>query len=65
MADVIRRTPEEVKPCVDAGDTLLVCAYDNSDKFTEYRLEGAIALSELRTKEQTLAPDKDIVFYCA
>ena len=65
MADVIRREPVEVKPCVDAGDTLLVCAYDDSAKFATYRLEGAIALSELRDKEQRLSPEKEIVFYCA
>lgn len=65
MADVIRRTPADVKPFVDEGDTLLVCAYDDSDKFATYRLEGAIALSELRAKEDDLAPEKDIVFYCA
>ena len=64
MADVIRRTPEDVKTCVDAGGALLVCAYDNSDKFAEYRLEGAIALSELRVMDEGLAPDKEIVFYC-
>ena len=65
MADVIRRTPEDVKPCVDAGDTLLVCAYDDSEKFATYRLEGSIALSELHDREDGLAPENDIVFYCA
>ncbi len=65
MADIIRRTPEDVKACVDAGDTLLVCAYDNNDKFAEYRLEGAISLSELRVKVEGLATGQDIVFYCA
>ena len=65
MSDVIRRTPEDVKPCVDAGDAFLVCAYDDSDKFATYRLEGAIALSEFRKKEAGLTPDKEIVFYCA
>ena len=65
MADVVRRTPDEVKSSVDAGDTMLVCAYDNNDKFAAYQLEGAIALSELRVKEEGLATDQDIVFYCA
>ena len=65
MSDVIRRTPRDVKPCVDAGDTLLVCAYENRDMFVTYRLDGAIALSELREREEGLAPDKNIVFYFA
>ena len=64
MADVIRRTPEDVKSCVEAG-ALLVCAYDNSEKFATYQLDGAIPLSELRAKEATLATDQELIFYCA
>ena len=65
MTDVIRRTVNDVKPRVESGDALLVCAYDSDDKFAQYRLDGAIALSELRSKENALNPGQELIFYCA
>lgn len=44
---------------------LLVCAYDDDQKFQENRLAGAIPFSEFRRKVNQLPGDKEIIFYCA
>ena len=47
------------------GIALLICAYDSDDKFRNVHLEGAIALSEFKTNLNTIAKDKELIFYCA
>ena len=65
MAEAIRITPEETYQKLRAGKALLVCAYDNEERFRNLQLEGAISFSELRAKLPALAKDQEIVFYCA
>lgn len=65
MSDVIRITAEKARAGVVAGDTLLVCAYDSDEKFATYHLEGAVSLSEFKTKVDGLDKDMELVFYCA
>jgi rhodanese-related sulfurtransferase len=65
MADVIRIAPEEVRKKVTSGAVLLVCAYDNEEKFKQFHVEGAISLSEFRSKLPFLNKDHEIIFYCA
>jgi rhodanese-related sulfurtransferase len=48
-----------------AGTLLLVCAYDNEEKFKALHLQGAISLNELRSRLDSLSKDQEIVFYCA
>jgi hypothetical protein len=65
MTNIRRVSPEEIKAKVDAGSTLLVCAYDNPDKFAKNHLEGALPLSVFEEKIPSLSKDQAIVFYCA
>jgi hypothetical protein len=65
MADAIRITPEETYQKLRAGKALLVCAYDNEERFRNLQLEGAISFSELRAKLPALSKDQEIVLYCA
>ena len=44
---------------------LLICAYDDDEKFKAVSLEGAISLSEFKTKTGELKKDQEIIFYCA
>ena len=46
-----------------AGKALLVCAYEDEAKFKMLQLEGAISLSEFKSKLPSLAKDQEIVFY--
>ena len=61
----IRMTPEGVRPRVQSGGALLVCAYDDEEKFKKMQLEGAISLGEFKSRLPLLPMDQEIVFYCA
>jgi len=47
------------------ADALLVCAYDDPEKWEHYRVEEAISLHELRRREPSLEKDRELIFYCA
>jgi rhodanese-related sulfurtransferase len=66
MTKPIIRTPvEEVKQKVASGSALLVCAYDDEQKFQQLHLEGAISLAEFKSRFFALEKDREIIFYCA
>jgi len=65
MTEPERISPEEAYQKLKAGGALLVCAYEDEEKFKKMRLEGAISLGELRLKLPSLSRDQEIVFYCA
>lgn len=65
MIDVPRVTPREIKPRVETGEALLVCAYDDELKFLRMRLEGAISWFEFNKNLNRIAKDREIVLYCA
>jgi len=47
------------------SDALLVCAYESHKKCEKLRLEGAITLTELKSKESELSTGQELIFYCA
>ena len=61
----IRLSPREVRKKVTAGSALLVCAYEDEDKFKNNFLEGAISFAEFQSRLPTLSKEQEIVFYCA
>ncbi len=65
MPEIMRVAPREARESVASGRALLVCAYDDDEAFRRMRLEGAISLREFRTRLQSLAKEREIVFYCA
>ena len=65
LKDIARVSPNEVHPRVHSGSSLLVCAYDNQEKFEKNHLQGAISLDVLKLKASTLPKDQELVFYCA
>jgi hypothetical protein len=64
MADIARIDPKEARQHMGAG-ALLVCAYDDSRKYSENHLEGAISLHDLDQRAATLPRDRELIFYCA
>jgi len=62
---VSRISVQQAKEMVDAGSGLLVCAYDDEDKFKNNHLAGAISLAEFRSRPSSVTKDQEIVFYCA
>jgi hypothetical protein len=60
---VQRISAAEAKARTDAGQSLLVCIYDD-DKFTSQAyLEGAIPMSEFLKRKPTLSKETHIIFY--
>lgn len=58
--------PEEARRSVQAGEALLVCAYDDEEQARQNLLEGAILLGELEARRDAgLEKDKALIFYCA
>ena len=65
MKEPIRISPEDARKRVLSGSALLVCAYEDNEKFRQMHLEGAISFNEFKNKVATLPKDKEIIFYCA
>ena len=65
MKEPIRISVEEARQKVNSGAALLVCAYDDGEKFKNNHLAGAISFSEFMAKLSTLSTEKEIIFYCA
>ncbi len=65
MADVERISVQDARSRVQSGEALLVCAYDNEEKFGSLHLEGALAFSDFRSKADSLQKAREIIFYCA
>jgi hypothetical protein len=65
MVEPKRVSPEGVHQKLNLGEVLLVCAYEDEAKFKKMQLQGAISLSEFKSKLSSLSKDQEIVFYCA
>jgi hypothetical protein len=65
MSKHLRISPQEVRANVTSGSALLVCAYDNEEKFKNNRLDGAISLAEFKSRLSDLSKGQQIIFYCA
>jgi rhodanese-related sulfurtransferase len=58
----VQRAHEQIE---SDPDTLLVCAYDDDEKFEQNHLEGAISLDDLESRADSLPKSTEIIFYCA
>jgi rhodanese-related sulfurtransferase len=63
--DIERIDPVQARAHVISGNALLVCAYDDQEKFRQNHLEGALSLQDLRAIEDELPRSREIIFYCA
>ena len=61
----VRITPQEAYEKVKAGQALLVCGYEEDEKFNAFRLEMALSFAEFQKMLPTLPRDREIIFYCA
>lgn len=50
---------------VHAKEALLVCGYNDGEKFKTMQLEGAITYREFESRLPELSKDQEIIFYCA
>ncbi len=63
MSEPERVTPEEAYNKLKSGRALLVCAYEDEERFKKLQLEGAISLNAFKSRLPSLAKDQEIVFY--
>ena len=61
----VRITPQEAYEKVKAGQAILVCGYEEEEKFKALRLEMAVSFAEFQRMLPTLPKDRMIIFYCA
>lgn len=64
MADPIRMSPQVVREKVVGGAVLLVCAYEDEEKFRQMHLEGAISYTDFTSRLPSFSMDQEIIFYC-
>ena len=65
MIEPIRILPEETRKKVLSGTAILVCAYEDEEKFKKMHLEGGISFNAFKSKIASLSREQEIVFYCA
>jgi hypothetical protein len=61
----VRITPRDAYTKVKAGQAILVCGYEDEEKFRAMRLEMAVSFAEFQKMLPTLPTDREIIFYCA
>ena len=64
MSEPERVTAEEVYGKSKSGKALLVCAYEDEERFKKLQLEGAISFNAFKLKLPSLSKGQEIVFYC-
>jgi hypothetical protein len=65
MAEPARISPQEARRKVQAGEALLVCAYDSDEKCRQNQLDGAIPLTEFQAQSGSVPKNRELLFYCA
>jgi len=63
MTEPTRISAEEARKKVTAGEALLVCAYEDEEKFRRTHLQGAISLREFKSRLSGLSKGREIIFY--
>lgn len=60
-----RIPPHEARANMQSQDALLVCAYENDQKFEQNHLEGALSLKDFESQLDNIDKDRELIFYCA
>jgi hypothetical protein len=63
MTEPIRIPAEEARKKVTSGEAILVCAYDDEEKFRKMHLQDAISLQEFKNRLPALNKEQEIIFY--
>ena len=65
MAEFTMISADETYQKTKSGKALLVCAYEDDDKFRKLRLEDAISLKDFESRLSKIPKGQEIIFYCA
>lgn len=65
MKEARRIKPDEARRKVQAGEALLVCAYESEGTCSgPLKLEGSMTLGEFNTRLDSITKEQEIIFYC-
>jgi hypothetical protein len=65
MPDIARIPVEEAHKKMEAGQALLVCAYEDDAKCKMFNLEGSLSLTSFASRLGALPKTQELIFYCA
>lgn len=65
MSKPMRISAQQTREKALSGEALLVCGYEEDDKFIANSLEGAISWQTFKSRLPELSKDQEIIFYCA
>ena len=65
MIKPARINVEKAYQKIKSKEALLVCGYNDEEKFKAMQLEGAISFKEFESILPELSKDQEIIFYCA
>ena len=63
MTEPVRIPPAEAKKKILSDEAILVCAYEDEEKFRKMHLEGAISLIQFKNRAPLLSKEQEIIFY--
>jgi len=63
MIETVRISPEDARKKVMSNKAILVCAYEEEEKFRKMHLERAFSLNEFKTRVSSLSKEQEIIFY--
>jgi hypothetical protein len=63
MTEPVRIPPEVAQKKVLSSEAILVCAYEEEEKFRKMHLERAISLNDFKNRASSLSKEQEIIFY--
>ena len=63
MTEPVRILPEAAVKKVLSNEAILVCAYEEEEKFRKMHLDGALSLNEFKNRASSLSKEQAIIFY--
>ena len=63
MTEAVRISAVEARQKVLSGEALLVCAYEDAEKFRHSHLQDAISLQDFKARLPALSREQMIIFY--
>jgi hypothetical protein len=60
-----RISPQQAQQDMENNNAMLVCGYDDEQKFQKYHLERALSLDEFEAQIDAMPKDQEVIFYCA
>ena len=64
MSEAPRISVEEAHRKANAGEALLICAYEDESRCEPIHLENSLTISDLKEQLPRLGKEQQLIFYC-